>query len=65
MVYCVYKFINFFSLTNKNVIQTTEIDDPKFLQFAVNNFGVIFGYIEQDNLNIRIQRDITGEYGLE
>ena len=37
-----------------------EIDDPEFLDFAIDNFSVLFSYIDSGNLNIRICRDITG-----
>ena len=37
-----------------------EIDDSEFLEFAIENFSEIMGYIAQRNLNIRIHRDITG-----
>ena len=42
-------------------ILTDEIDDPEFLEFAIENFSEMMGYIAQGNLNIRIHRDITGE----
>jgi len=42
-------------------ILTDEIDDPEFLEFAIENFSEMFGYIAQGNINIRIHRDITGE----
>ncbi len=42
-------------------ILTDEIDDDEFLEFAINNFSKMMGYIAQGNLNIRIHRDITGE----
>ncbi|HDY88252.1 MAG TPA: hypothetical protein ENH82_09090 [bacterium] len=38
-----------------------EIDDPEFLNFAIDNFSVLFSYIDSGNLNIRIHSDITGE----
>ncbi len=38
-----------------------EIDDPEFLDFAIDNFSVLFSYIDSGNLNIRIHRDITGK----
>ncbi len=37
------------------------IDDPGFLEFAIENFSEMIGYIAIVNLNIRIHRDITGE----
>ncbi len=42
-------------------ILTDEIDDAEFLEFAINNFSKMMGFIAQGNLNIRIHRDITGE----
>ncbi len=42
-------------------ILSDEIDDPEFLNFAIDNFSVLFSYIDSGNLNIRIHRDITGE----
>ncbi len=38
-----------------------EIDDPEFLEFAVENFSELFGYLATGRINIRIHRDITGE----
>ncbi len=37
------------------------IDDLGFLEFAIENFSEMIGYIAIGNLNIRIHRDITGE----
>lgn len=37
-----------------------EIDGTEFLEYAIENFSEMVGYIAQVNLNIRIQRDITG-----
>ncbi len=38
-----------------------EIDDPEFLNFAVENISELFGYLATGRVNIRICRDITGE----
>ncbi len=38
-----------------------EIDDHVFLEFAIENFSEMIGYIADGNLNIRILRGITGE----
>jgi hypothetical protein len=38
-----------------------EFDDPEFLEFAIENFSELFSYIATGRVNIRIQRDITGE----
>ncbi len=45
----------------ENQILTDEIDDPEFLEFAVENISELFGYIATGRVNIRICRDITGE----
>ncbi len=37
-------------------ILADEIDDDEFLEFAINNFSEMMGYIAQGNLNIRIRR---------
>ncbi len=42
-------------------ILSDEIDDPEFLEFAIENLDELFSYIINGNLNIRIHRDITGE----
>ncbi len=41
-------------------ILTDEIDDPEFLNFAVENISELFGYLATGRVNIRICRDITG-----
>ncbi len=38
-----------------------EIDDPEFLNFAIDNFSVLFSYIDSGIINIRIHRDVTGK----
>ncbi len=38
-----------------------EIDDPEFLEFAVENYSEIFGYIATGRVNIRVHRDVTDE----
>jgi hypothetical protein len=38
-----------------------KIYDPVFLEFAIENFCEIKGYIAMGNLNIRIHRGITGK----
>jgi hypothetical protein len=38
-----------------------EIEDHAFLEFAIENFGEMVGYIVDGNLNIRILKGITGE----
>ncbi len=42
-------------------ILTDEIDDPEFLEFAIENLSGLLSYIESGRVNIRIHRDITGE----
>jgi hypothetical protein len=42
-------------------ILTDEIDDPELLEFAIENYSEMFGYINTGRINIRIHRDITGE----
>ncbi len=41
-------------------ILTDEIDDPEFLEFAIENLEELLTHIFNGNLNIRIHRDITG-----
>ncbi len=41
-------------------ILTDEIDDPEFLNFAVENISELFGYLATGRVNIRIHRDVTG-----
>ncbi len=42
-------------------ILSDEIDDPEFLEFAIENLDELFSHIINGKLNIRIHRDITGE----
>ncbi len=42
-------------------ILVDEFDDPEFLEFAIENFSEMFGYINTGRVNIRIHRDIEGE----
>ncbi len=41
-------------------ILNDEFDAPEFLEFAIENYSQIFGYIAKGQLNIRINMDITG-----
>ncbi len=41
-------------------ILSDEIDDPEFHKFSIENSSEMIGYIVMGNLNIRINRDITG-----
>jgi hypothetical protein len=38
-----------------------EIDGPEFLNFAIDNYSEMFGYINTGRINIRIHRDIEGK----
>ncbi|MCP4367457.1 MAG: hypothetical protein GY797_04975, partial [Deltaproteobacteria bacterium] len=38
-----------------------EIDDPTFLDFAIENIDELLSYIESGRINIRIHSDIAGE----
>ncbi len=38
-----------------------EIEDEEFFEFAIENLDELLFYITAGNLNIRMQRDITGE----
>ncbi len=42
-----------------------EIEDEELLNFAIDNLEKLLSYITQGNLNIRIHRDITGEFGVD
>ncbi len=48
-------------------ILSDEIDDEEFFEFAIDNLEELLSYIAQENLNIRIHRNITGEmwFGVE
>ncbi len=37
-----------------------EFDDEEFLEFAIENYSEMFGYINTGRINIRIHRDIEG-----
>ncbi len=39
---------------------TDEIQDPEFLEFAIDNYSEMFSYIVKGNLKIRIHREATG-----
>jgi hypothetical protein len=39
-------------------------EGQEFLNFAIENYSEMFGYIATGNLNIRIYRDVTGEMWL-
>ncbi len=38
-----------------------EIQDSEFLEFAIENYSEMFGYIATGRVNIRIHRDIEGK----
>ncbi len=44
-----------------------EFDDEEFLEFAIENYSEIFGYIATGRVNIRVHRDVTDEmwFGVE
>jgi hypothetical protein len=42
-------------------ILSDEFDDEEFLEFAIDNFCELFGYIASGRVNIRIHRDIEGK----
>ncbi len=44
-------------------ILVDEFDDEEFLEFAIENYSEMFGYINTGRVNIRIHRDITGGCG--
>ncbi len=45
---------------SKHILED-EIDDPEFLEFAIENYSEMFGYINTGRVNIRIHRDIEGK----
>ncbi len=49
------------SLKISKQILEDEFDDPEFLEFAIENFCEMFGYINIGRMSIRIHRDIEGE----
>ncbi len=42
-------------------ILSDEIDDEEFLNFAIENYSEMFGYINTGRVNIRIHRVIEGK----
>ncbi len=46
---------------NMHEILRGEIDDPEFLEFAIENLDELFLYIIDGNSNISIHRDIEGK----
>jgi hypothetical protein len=42
-------------------ILVDEFDDEEFLDFAIENYSEMFGYINTERVSIRIHRDIEGE----
>jgi len=42
-------------------ILESEFDDPEFLEFAIEHYSEMFGYINTGRVNIRIHRDIEGK----
>ena len=39
-------------------ILVDKFDNPEFLEFAIENYSEMFGYINTGRVNIRIHRDI-------
>ncbi len=37
-----------------------EIDDPEFLEFAIDHYSEMFGYINTGRVTINLHRDIEG-----
>ncbi len=74
---CIEKLVECISKSNKGEIDddtscqiekqilTDEIDDPKFLAFAIENIGELFSYITSVKIIIRIHRDIEGKIWFE
>ncbi len=54
------KSINVFLILSEQKV-VDEFDDPKFLEFAIENYSEMFGYINTGRVNIRIHRDVTGD----
>ncbi len=49
------------SLKISKQILEDEFDDPEFLEFAIDHYSEMFGYINTGRVNIRIHRDVTGD----
>ncbi len=49
----------------EKLILVDEIDDPEFLEFAIEHYSEMFGYINTGIINIRIHRDIEGKMWFE
>ncbi len=49
------------SLKISKQILTDEFDDPEFLEFAIEHYSEMFGYINTGRVNIRIHMDIEGK----
>ncbi len=45
----------------ENQILENELDDPEFLNFAIEHYSEMFGYINIGRVNIRIHKDIEGK----
>ncbi len=43
------------------LILVDEFDDPEFLEFAIEHYSEMFGYINTGRVNIRIHRDKEGK----
>ncbi|MEE9605044.1 MAG: hypothetical protein V3V70_05670 [Candidatus Scalindua sp.] len=49
------------SLKISKLILEDEFDDPEFLEFAIEHYSEMFGYINTGRVNIRIHRDKEGK----
>ncbi len=70
---CIEKLVKYIERFNKGEIEADtsskiekqiledEFDDPEFLEFAIENYSEMFGYINTERVNIRIHRDIEGK----
>ncbi len=45
----------------EKLILVDEFDDEEFLEFAIENYSEMFGYINTGRMSIRIHRDIEGK----
>jgi len=52
------------SLKISTQILVDAFDDEEFLNFAIENYSEMFGYINTGRVSIRIHRDIEGEMWL-
>ncbi len=65
MVDCMEKYVKGDIDTNtcfemEEQILTEKINDPEFLEYAIENFSEMMGYIASGRTNIMIHRDFVG-----